>query len=111
MHSLWLSSTSIHMQSVSSDEPSNKPDLLLRVNVPLLAENAPEGWSVVLVDNPGFGEAKQHIAQITSESWESSAAYVYLTTPETKGLIAEVDLFKAFHSKGQWVRNISSDNK
>ena len=78
-----------------------RPDLLLRVNVPLLAEKVPEGWSVVLVDNPGFGEAKKHIAQVTNESWESSAGYVYITTAETKGLNKEEDLFKAFQNKGE----------
>ena len=80
----------------------SRPDLVLKVNAPFLSKNVPAGWSVVLVDNPGFGEADKHIVEVTSESWESSAAYVYLTTSETRGLITEVNLFKAFKDKGEY---------
>ena len=52
------------------------------MHIPLLAKNVPRGWTVSLVDNPGFGEAKEHITQIADASLVSSSAYIYLLQTE-----------------------------
>ena len=59
------------------------------------------GWTISLVDNPGFGESKQCIAQATSESWESSTAYIYLTSKDSVGKLLEKEVFKSFYDKGE----------
>ena len=53
------------------------------------------------MDNPGFGESKQCIAQATSESWESSTAYIYLTSKDSVGKLLEAEVFKSFYDKGE----------
>ena len=55
------------------------------------------------MDNPGLGEAKEHIVQAINVSWESSAAYVYLTSAQNIAQKAEAETFKAFHAKGEKV--------
>ena len=52
------------------------------MNIPVLDGNIPQGWSVSLVDNPGFGEANKHIEQMAAVSMKSSAAYIYLMETE-----------------------------
>ena len=52
--------------------------LILKVNIPLLTGKVPPGWTVSLVDNPGFGEAQEHITQIADTSLLTSSAYIYL---------------------------------
>ena len=42
-----------------------------------------------LVDNPGFGEAKQHVLQLAERSMRCSSAYIYLS--ETTSLGGTVD--------------------
>lgn len=56
--------------------------LVLKVNVPLLDCEIPKGWTVSLVDNPGFGEDNAHIEQLASMSVKVSAAYIYLMDTE-----------------------------
>ena len=51
---------------------------ILKVCVPLLANKAPPGWTISLVDNPGFGEAKEHVTQLAEASVVTSSAYIYL---------------------------------
>lgn len=60
----------------------------LFVCVPALS-GAPQGWTVCLVDNPGFGEAKQHVLQLAERSMRCSSAYIYLS--ETTSLGGTVD--------------------
>ena len=79
-------------------------ELNLRVNIPLLKSRLPDEWVIQLVDNPGFGDSNQLTREIASQSWESSAAYLYLTSPETKGLEAEVCLFQKFEEEGNSIR-------
>ena len=50
----------------------------MKVNIPLLKGKVPSGWIVSLVDNPGFGEAQEHIEQIADSSLLISSAYFYL---------------------------------
>lgn len=59
--------------------------LTLRVSLPLLAHNVPSGWTVSLVDTPGFGEAREHVQQLAKDSVEVSAAYIYLLQTESIG--------------------------
>ena len=82
-------------------EAASAPELLLKVNIPLIAEKAPKGWTISLVDNPGFGESKKNIVQATSESWEASTAYIYLTSKDSVGKILETEVFAAFYEKGE----------
>ena len=70
-------------------------DVTLNVNIPLLFENVPDGWTVCLVDNPGFNEAnKQHIQQLADASVMSSAAYVFLTEIARMNTTATADFFR-----------------
>ena len=52
--------------------------MILKVNIPLLLGSIPPGWEVSIVDNPGFGEAKEHITQLAEASMVTSSAYIYL---------------------------------
>ena len=55
----------------------------MRVSLPLLVEHVPLGWTVSLVDTPGFGEARQHIQQLAKDSVQLSAAYIFLVSNES----------------------------
>lgn len=57
---------------------SESPDLILKANIPILVGRVPSGWTVSLVDNPGFGEAKEHITRLAKVSMKISSAYIYL---------------------------------
>ena len=52
----------------------DSPDLVLKANIPILVGSVPDGWTVSLVDNPGFGEAKEHVSRLAGYS----SAYIYL---------------------------------
>ena len=52
--------------------------IVLKVHIPLLSDQVPRDWQLKLIDNPGFGDARQHIAQIASESVHTSSMYIYL---------------------------------
>ena len=54
------------------------PDCVLQVRVPILSE-VPPGYSVSLVDNPGYGETNVHITQLADDSAKISSVYVYVT--------------------------------
>lgn len=69
--------------------------LTLRVALPLLAHNVPPEWTVSLVDTPGFGEAIEHVQQLAEDSFEVSAAYIYLLQTEN---IGGTDVFETFSS-------------
>ena len=68
------------------------PDCVLRVNIPILSE-VPPGYSVSLVDNPGYGETNEHITQLADDSAKISSVYVYVTQ---SGNIAGVTDFEFF---------------
>ena len=57
------------------------PELCLYVHAPVLS-GAPDGWKVCLVDNAGFGEATEHIAQLASRNMRLSSAYIYLVSAD-----------------------------
>lgn len=59
--------------------------MILKVNIPLLTGSIPPGWEVSIVDNPGFGEAKEHITQLAEASMVTSSAYIYLMQTEDIG--------------------------
>ena len=75
----------------------------LHVNIPALSE-VPFGWATYLSDNPGFGEANEHIAQLASISVQDSSAYVYVTNSDNIGSDRDFKFFKelAAHDKGSY---------
>lgn len=62
--------------------------LILYANIDLLSGAQP-GWTVSLVDNPGFGEANEHISQIAEAAMNSSSVYIYLV--ETTAIGGDID--------------------
>ena len=68
--------------------------VVLKVYIPLLADKVPHGWTVSLVDNPGFGEAKEHVVQLADASLLTSSAYIYLLQTENIGGTEAADFFK-----------------
>ena len=54
------------------------PGCVLQVRIPILSE-VPPGYSVSLVDNPGYGETNAHITQLADDSAKISSVYVYVT--------------------------------
>ena len=75
--------------------------LILKVYIPLLADKVPSGWTVSLVDNPGFGEAKEHITQLADASIVSSSAYIYLLQTENIGGKEVAEFFKQLKETDQ----------
>lgn len=75
----------------SSSEP---PAVILKVNIPLLSGKVHSGWTVSLVDNPGFGEAKEHVVQLADASLITSSAYIYLLQTENIGGTEAAEFFK-----------------
>ena len=59
--------------------------MTLKVNIPVLSGSIPPGWTVSIVDNPGFGEAKEHVTQLAEASMVTSSAYIYLIQTENVG--------------------------
>lgn len=68
--------------------------MTLKVNIPLLSGSVPPGWTVSIVDNPGFGEAKEHVTQLAEASMVTSSAYIYLIQTENVGGREAADFFK-----------------
>ena len=56
--------------------------IILNVNLPLIAQRDHPGWTVSLVDNPGFGEYHESIANEAQNSLQRSAAYIVLVGVE-----------------------------
>lgn len=71
----------------------------MKVYIPLLAERVPDGWTVKLVDNPGFGEAKEHVTQLADASLSTSSAYIYLLLVENIGGTEAKAFFKELSTK------------
>ena len=46
------------------------------------------------MDNPGFGEAKEHVVQLAEASMISSSAYIYLLQTENIGGTEAAEFFK-----------------
>ena len=69
------------------------------MNIPLLIGKVPLGWTVSLVDNPGFGEAQEHITQIADSSLLTSSAYVYLVETGQLGGTEPRDFYKELHKR------------
>ena len=67
--------------------------------VPLLANKAPPGWTISLVDNPGFGEAKEHVTQLAEASVITSSAYIYLMQSGDIGGKEAAEFFKDLNKK------------
>jgi hypothetical protein len=59
-----------------------------------LADKVPSGWTVSLVDNPGFGEDKKHVVQLAEASLITSSAYIYLLQTENIDGVAAAAFFK-----------------
>ena len=62
--------------------------------MPLLSECIPPGWTVSIIDNPGFGEANEHITQLAEASMVISSAYIYLMQTENVGGREAADFFR-----------------
>ena len=73
------------------------------VKISFLDGKIPNEWSLVLVDNPGFGEANELIKKTAAESWGSSAGYVYVTVPGRANQATEVDIYKECKEKGVYM--------
>ena len=73
--------------------------MVLKVHLPILEEGSPLEWTVILVDNPGFGEDMEYITQLASASLGTSSAYIYLITTENIGGKAATDFFKTLQKK------------
>ena len=67
------------------------PIIVLKVNIPLLAGRVPPGWTVSLVDNPGFQEA---LGQLDDAYLVISSVYIYLLQAENIGGPEAADFFK-----------------
>ena len=72
--------------------------MTLKVNIPVLSGSMPPGWTVSIIDNPGFGEAKEHITQLAEASMVTSSAYIYLIQTENVGGREAADFFKQLQS-------------
>lgn len=59
--------------------------LLLQVSIPMLENGVPLDWKVSLMDNPGFGETREHITHLADISMAFSSAYIYLVQMENIG--------------------------
>ena len=46
------------------------------------------------MDNPGFGEAKEHVVQLADASLVTSSAYIYLLQTENIGGTEAAEFFK-----------------
>lgn len=55
------------------------------MHIPLLCDQVPHDWKLTLIDNPGFGDARQNVAQIASESVYTSSVYIYLLETNSIG--------------------------
>ena len=73
---------------------------MLKVNLPILAtEIEYPGWKVSLVDNPGFGEAKECISTMADASMKASCAYIYLLPAGSIGGKETMSFYKALNAK------------
>ena len=68
--------------------------LTLKVNIPMFSESVPPGWTVSIIDNPGFGEAEEQITQLAEASMVTSCAYIYLLQTENIGGREAADFFR-----------------
>ena len=75
------------------------PEVVLRVNIPMLSDKVPPGWTVYLVDNPGFGENKEQISQLAGASMKVSCAYIYLLSIDYIGGKAAASFFQELGEK------------
>lgn len=64
------------------------------MNVPLLSGIVPTGWTISIIDNPGFGEAKKKFTQVAEASVVASSAYIYLMQTENIDGKEAADFFK-----------------
>ena len=67
--------------------------------MPLLASKIPKGWTLSLVDNPGFGERNELVEQLTMVSMVTSSAYIYLTQTENVRGREAFKFFKGLQEK------------
>lgn len=74
--------------------PIESQTVVLKLNVPILSASIPPGWTVSIVDNPGFGEAKEHVTQLADASMVTSSAYIYLMTTGDVGGEKAAEFFK-----------------
>ena len=68
--------------------------LTLKVNIPVFSGSVLPGWTVSIIDNPGFGEAKEQITQLAEASMVTSCAYIYLMQTENIGGKEAEDFFR-----------------
>ena len=74
-------------------------NLTLSVSLPLLTYHVPSGWTVSLIDTPGFGETNEHVQQLAEDSVEVSAAYIYLLQTENIGGVEVNEMFASLAKK------------
>ena len=69
----------------------------------MLDQGVPLGWTVSLVDNPGFGEINKCITQLADASLVTSSAYIYLIQTGCISGEAETAFYKAIQVKDEGV--------
>lgn len=67
--------------------------------IPLLAQMVDSGWSVSLVDNPGYGESNEYIQQVADASIMISAAYILVTCSKSMDSHATASFLKKLSEK------------
>ena len=75
----------------------------MKVNIPLLSDQVPQDWQLRLIDNPGFGDARHHVAQVASESVHTSSMYIYLLETSSIGGVLAARFFKDLSCKDQGI--------
>lgn len=75
--------------------------MILKVCIPILDEGVPPEWTVSLVDNPGFGEARENITQLADNSMVTSSAYIYLVQAGDEDGTAAANFFKDLQRKDE----------
>ena len=89
----------MHKVKVFNNYYSASLDVVLKANIPLLVGSVPKGWTVSLVDNPGFGEAKEHVTHMASVSMRISSAFIYLLETGSIGGEEAAKFFKKLIEK------------
>ena len=82
-------------------------EVVLEVYIPLLTQdvNLP-GWSISLMDNPGFGESNVYIQQFADASIMISAAYILVTCTNNMDSRATTSFLKKLSEKDKGLPNI-----
>ena len=70
-------------------------------------EDVPPGWSVALVDNPGFGEDNQHIQQLAEVAMKTSSAYLYVVDSDALQDATDAKSFKLLYERDPGISSVT----